>query len=390
MSKFYECDVTVEAVNDAPGKLDLPEDVPALRSFYLYMSDSCNLKCRHCWITPTFAGGKPSHGEVVDVELLRKAVKEAKPLGLSSAKLTGGEPMIHPKFREIARMLSDEGLGLNMETNGTLIDEDAARFLKDETKISFISISLDSIHEQAHDAFRGVKGAYKAALNGLGCLVDAGYKNVQIIMAPHKGNAREVEELVKLAASKGAGSVKLNPVTNNGRGSLMHDRDETLSLAQVMELSDYVRGTLRKTAPIPIIINIPLSLRPLKELVSGAKAGDCGVDHILGILGSGDVALCGIGRTIPEFVYGNLAKISIRDIWLNHPAVLKLRHDINDFENYPELCRNCIFMRKCRTGCVVQNYSNFGRLIWPHALCLEAQAAGRLKESRKKMAQLKD
>ncbi len=365
-------------------KPDLPEGVPPLRSFYLYMSDTCNLRCRHCWITPAFADGKPLPGEVVDIELLRQAVTEAKPLGLSSAKLTGGEPMVHPGFREIARMLSEEGLGLNMETNGTLIDDDMARFLKDETKIDFISISLDSIDESSHDRFRGVKGAYRAALNGLRCLVDAGYKNVQIIMSPHKGNVGEVEELVKLAASKGAGSVKLNPVTNNGRGSLMHERNETLSIKEILELSDYVRGPLKKSSSIPVILNIPLSLRPLKELVANANAGDCGVDHILGILGSGTVALCGIGRTMPELVYGRLGQNSIRDIWLNHPAIVKLRNDLMDFENYPELCRNCIFMRKCRTGCVVQNYSNFGKLIWPSAMCIDAQNNGRFSQSRKK------
>jgi SynChlorMet cassette radical SAM/SPASM protein ScmF len=381
------CDCSELNISNSPIKPDLPEGVPSLRSFYLYMSDSCNLRCRHCWITPAFAGGKPSPGEVVDIEFLRQAVGEAKPLGLSSAKLTGGEPMIHPGFREIALMLSGEGLNLNMETNGTLIDDEMARFLKDETKIDFISISLDSIDEGSHDSFRGVKGAYRAAIKGLKCLVDAGYKNVQIIMAPHRGNVSEVEDLVKLAASKGAGSVKLNPVTNNGRGSLMHERNETLTLDEILELSDFVRGSLKKTSPIPVILNIPLSLRPLKELVSNSNAGDCGVDHILGILGSGTVALCGIGRTMPELVYGRLGHDSIRDIWLNHPAVVRLRNDLKDFENYPELCRNCIFIRKCRTGCVVQNYSNFGKLIWPHAMCIEAQENGRFSQSRKKKPQ---
>ena len=94
--------------------LDLPEGVPPLRSFYLYMSNSCNLACRHCWITPRFVDGKPDPGDVIDVEALRAAVKEAKPLGLGSAKLTGGEPMLHPQFLQIVDLLTAEGLGMNM------------------------------------------------------------------------------------------------------------------------------------------------------------------------------------------------------------------------------------------------------------------------------------
>ena len=390
MEELYECGVintTEEPTRtEVESIIDLPEGIPPLRSFYLYLSDSCNLRCRHCWITPTYVDGKPSPGEVINVEHLEKAVREAKTLGLSGAKFTGGEPLLHPEFKKIASMLTAEGLSLNMETNGTLIDRDLAEFMKNETRISFISISLDSPRESYHDAFRGSKGAYRAALNGLKHLVDAGYKNTQIIMSPHRRNVGDVRELVALAAAKGAASVKLNPVTNNGRGAIMHENDETLEFEEILALSDLVRGELKDTFKIPVILNVPLSMRPLSE-ITGPRgfSGDCGVDHILGILGSGAVALCGIGKTMPEFVYGNIATDSIRDIWLNHPTVVRLRHDLRDFGNYPELCRGCIFMRKCRTGCVVQNYSDYGQLIWPSDLCLKAQEQGLFKDSRKRI-----
>ena len=385
MDEFYECGIKYEDAEKETASINLPEGIPVLRSFYLYLSDSCNLRCRHCWITPTYVNGKPDPGEVIDVGHLKKAVREGKTLGLSGAKLTGGEPMLHPEFRQIAAMLSAEGLSLNMETNGTLIDPDIAGFMKNETSIRFISISLDSPRETYHDAFRGSKGAYQAAIRGLMNLVEAGYRNVQIIMSPHRKNVGEVRELVALAETMGAASVKLNPVTNNGRGAQMHENDETLNFEEILALSDLVRGELKQTSKIPVILNVPLAMRPLSE-ITGPRGytGDCGVDHILGILGSGDIALCGIGRTMPEFVYGNIATDSIRDIWFNHPAVTKLRHDLKDFINYPELCRGCIFMRRCRTGCVVKNYSDYGKLIWPSDICLKAQEQGLFKDSRKR------
>ena len=37
--------------------LDLPDGVPPLTSLYLYIAGSCNLACRHCWITPRFVNG---------------------------------------------------------------------------------------------------------------------------------------------------------------------------------------------------------------------------------------------------------------------------------------------------------------------------------------------
>ena len=105
------CDFNEQVTTDAP-VLDLPEGVPPLRAFYLYMSNSCNLKCRHCWITPRFVDGKPDPGDVIDVDALREAVAEAKPLGLSNAKLTGGEPLLHPRFIEIVDMLFDVIFGI--------------------------------------------------------------------------------------------------------------------------------------------------------------------------------------------------------------------------------------------------------------------------------------
>ena len=387
MESFYECDPNTEISTGENPEFNLPEGIPPLRSFYLYLSDSCNLRCRHCWITPTYIEGKPTPGEVINILQLKAAVTEGKTLGLVNAKLTGGEPMLHPEFKEIATMLSEESLNMNMETNGTLIDREIARFLKNDTKINFISISLDSANEKYHDSFRGSKGAYRAALNGLKYLVDAGYENVQIIMSPHRKNVSEVKELAELAEANGAASLKLNPITNNGRGMQMHENDETLSIKEVLELADLARGELKQTVNIPILLHVPPAIKPLTEFTStGGSCGDCRVDHILGILGSGDVALCGIGRTIPEFVYGNIATDSIRYIWLNHPKVVGLRDALCNFDNYPELCRNCVFIRKCRTGCVVQNYSDFGKLIWSSGICQYAEEYGLFKDSRKKVS----
>jgi pyruvate-formate lyase-activating enzyme len=90
------CDGLDEPAASAPAP-DMPPDVPALKVFYLYLTAGCNLHCRHCWITPTFVQGKPVPAECLDLGRLKGAVAEGKPMGLSAAKLTGGEPMLHPK-----------------------------------------------------------------------------------------------------------------------------------------------------------------------------------------------------------------------------------------------------------------------------------------------------
>ena len=175
------------------------------------------------------------------------------------------------------------------------------------------------------------------------------------------------------AAARGAASVKLNPVTRTGRGTTMHERGETLDFDEQMELARYIDKDLGPRAPTPIILNIPPALSSLRKLRhSSASCGDCGVRGILGILGTNQYALCGIGSTCPEFVYGQLGKDSIRDIWLTNPTVLLLRRALADVDSFPGICARCIFARACRTGCVADNYVRSGQLIATEWMCAEA------------------
>ncbi|MGB9176205.1 MAG: radical SAM protein [Methanoregula sp.] len=378
------CDVPEQPVSTSLQRPPaLPDGVPRLNAFYLYLSASCNLRCRHCWITPEFSGNKPMPGKTIDQRALHSAVTEAKTLGLSSAKLTGGEPMLHPQFEEIVDMLTEEGISMNMETNGTLMTAEMARHLKEKTNVSFISVSLDSPDPVEHDTFRGVKGAFSRALQGLDHLVDAGYTNSQVIMSIHRGNRDRMEELVRLAADHMAASVKFNPVSRTGRGIAMHEKGESLNFEESLALSRYVNDELRPSSPIPVLLSMPPALMPFNELWrSKGKTCDCGVSGILGILGTGEIALCGIGQTIPELVYGVLGRDSIREIWLNHPVILALRRDLDNARDYGGICGSCIHARKCRTGCVAQNYSYSGKLVAPNSLCNEADQRGVFPKSR--------
>ena len=378
------CDVPAPDTDSAETKrLDLPEGVPPLRSFYVYLSSSCNLRCRHCWITPEFSRENAVPGTTVDLAALHEAVIEAKSLGLCTTKLTGGEPMLHPQFLKVVDMLSSEGLSLVMETNGTLITPETARYLKEKTRMGFISVSIDSPIAAEHDAFRGVKGAFQRTLAGLDALVDAGYTNCQVIMSVHQGNKGRMEDLVRLAAKHKAASVKFNPIMATGRGITMHERGEAFDLKEYLALGAYVNEELRPKSPISVNLFLPMALTPHKELWrTKGKACDCGVSNILGILGTGEIALCGIGETMPELVYGRLGKDSIRSIWLSHPAILKLRQDLENVNDYPGVCGSCIHARGCRTGCVANNYAQGGKLVSPQKLCEEAHRLGVFPKSR--------
>ncbi len=357
---------------------ELAGGVPPLTSFYLYLTSSCNLRCRHCWVAPSFSPGELDPDEYLDVDLLRRAITEGKALGLRHAKLTGGEPLLHPRFVEIVDLLSAEGMEITMETNGTLLDAGLARYLREHTRLSFISVSLDGATAEVHDAFRGVEGSFEAALCGIEALVSAGYRP-QVIMCPHRGNFHQVETVVELAVRMGAGSVKFNPVARSGRGIAMHEQGEALDVTEVLELAHFVRGPLQRYSPIPLTMGTPPALYTVGELL-GRNDGLCQIHHILGILGGGELALCGIGRTVPELCFGNLREVGVAEVWREHPVLQELRRELAG--PFPDLCGRCLHAGHCLTYCPAQNFLDVGRLIAPSSLCLEAYRRGLFPASR--------
>ena len=361
---------------------DLPEGVPPLSAFYLYMTTGCNLFCQHCWITPKLVNGEPSPGDCINLNHLKAAVKEAKPLGLLRAKLTGGEPLLHPQFRGILDFLSGEDIKLTMETNALLMTAELARYMKENSTMWFVSTSLDSHRPEFHDHFRGLQGAFERTVRGIDYLVNAGY-HPQIIMCPHKANLDDVEEVIKLAVSLGAGSVKFNPVTPTGRGKKMTADGKTLDFKEHLELLRRIRGELAEKYEIPLYISMPPALSTIGELVNVCHGGGrCNVCNILGILGGGEMALCGIGRNIPELCFGQLGRDSLREVWINNSTLCKLRLDLNG--DYPGLCGDCIHSHRCQTECVAINYALYGELVHPYYLCEEALALGMFPDTRRR------
>ena len=371
----------LEGAAKPPPATAMPPDVPALRMFYLYLSAGCNLHCRHCWITPTFVHGKPVPGECLDFDLLKGAVAEAKPMGLSAAKLTGGEPVLHPEFLRIADFLSAEGLDLTMETNATLIDRDMAVHLREKTKLVRVAASMDSPDEEQHDRFRGLRGAHAAAVRGIGHLVAAGIRP-QIIMSVYRENASRIEALIELAIRLGASSVKFNPVTPSGRGAEIHRQGQGLSFDELMELIHRIRGPLQDRYPIRLGAMVPPAMATVGELLRyGGDGSGCNVRHILGILGTGEMALCGIGRNLPELCFGRLGKDSLREVWLTHPVLRRMRKDLEG--PFPGVCGDCLHAGRCMTHCLAQNYEFTGKLVNVSPLCAEAERRGIFPATRR-------
>lgn len=365
------------------GKLNYP-----LRSLYFYLTEGCNLKCRHCWIAPKYlAPGKVAQG--LDVKLFQSIINQAKLLGLGSVKFTGGEPLMHPAIFELLEVVCNEELDLNVETNGILCTSELAEALKGASKNTFVSVSLDGADADTHEWVRGVTGSFEAALDGIRNLVHAGLKP-QVIMTIMQRNKNQMEAMVRLAEQIGAGSVKFNLVQPTERGVAMHEAMETLPIEELVELGNWVEHTLSASTNIRLVYSHPLAFRPLGKMFGdkGDGWGLCGILGILGVLADGSYAWCGIGESVPELVFGHAAIKRLEKVWLETNVLENLREGFAT--KLEGVCAECLLKGICLGTCVAQNYYRSKSLWSANWYCEGARKAGLFPETRLKPKVVKE
>jgi SynChlorMet cassette radical SAM/SPASM protein ScmF len=351
-----------------------------LSTIYFYLTEGCNLACRHCWIAPTFQAGDRTYPSL-GTDLFRSIITQAKALGLSSVKLTGGEPLLHPQIGELLETIRSEGLRLTVETNGILASPEIAARIATCANPS-VSVSLDGADATTHEWVRGVEGSFEAALQGARNLAAAGLRP-QIIMTIMRRNHTQMEPLVRLAESLGAASVKFNVVMPTARGERMHEEGETLSMEELVEIGQWVEEKLSASTSLKIHHSHPLAFRPLSKMFGdeGDGCGVCGILGILGVLADGSYALCGIGETVPELIFGNAAEDPLKGVWENNGILNEIRQGMPG--RFQGICGECVMKGRCLGSCLAQNYYTNHDLWAGFWYCEEALRKGLFPATRR-------
>ena len=162
---------------------------PSLRYLELQVTDRCNLRCGHCYLGN---GGRTD----LAPERIRRVLREFEGMQGLRVMLTGGEPLMHPHFDEINRMLSEFGLRFVLFTNGTLCDRKRLSLLNAHE----IQVSIDGMR-QAHDSLRGA-GSYDKAMAAIREALGMGMQ-VSVSTMVHRGNLGEFDAIDRLFVSLG-------------------------------------------------------------------------------------------------------------------------------------------------------------------------------------------
>jgi radical SAM protein with 4Fe4S-binding SPASM domain len=135
----------------------------------LETNHTCNLRCRYCYAE---SGAKLSNELGYDV--LASICRQAHELGARSVVVIGGgEPTLHPRFRDLVALIDGLGMVPMVFTNCLKVTPDLAEFLHAHN--ASIMGKLDSLRAERQDFLAGMDGAFERIQRGMRNLLDAGF-----------------------------------------------------------------------------------------------------------------------------------------------------------------------------------------------------------------------
>jgi AdoMet-dependent heme synthase len=335
----------------------------------LNLTKRCNLKCAHCYLDATTkaAGGDD---ELTTDECVRLIDQIAEVNKGCLLVITGGEPLVRPDILDIARYAVQLGFMVVFGTNGMLIDDRMATQLV-EIGVMGVGISIDSLDPQKHNAFRGVPGAWEAAVAG----IEASKRNglqFQVHFSAQPMNYQELPAVVEWAHGLGARVLNVFFMVCTGRGEELTDitpaqYEEVLGF--LVKCQDDYQGMLIRARCAPHFKRLAYEKDPNSPITkaTGYMGGGClaGTNYAR-VTPNGEVTPC----PYMPLSAGNVREKSFVDLWE--------KSDIFNSFRYPQLkgkCGDCEYSDICG-GCRARPYVDHGDWLDEDQWCLYTPKGG--------------
>ena len=209
---------------------------------------ACNLRCAHCYYSAQMADpdGMLTIGEA------KTMIDDLAAFSVPVLLFSGGEPLLRPDLFELGAYAVAHGIRTVISTNGTLIDGTAAGRIK-EAGFSYVGISLDGMPE-TNDCFRGVSGAFEAAVRGIRACTEAGVK-VGLRLTLNQHNFHDLTDILDLLEQERIRRACFYHLVYAGRGRGLREEDLTLEQTRqaVDLLLERVEDTCRRSVDLEIL-----------------------------------------------------------------------------------------------------------------------------------------
>lgn len=292
-------------------------------SIFIEPTNICNLKCPSC---PTGNGTSNLKKGYMDFKLYKKIIDE---LGKDLMELflwNYGESTLNPHIIDMIKYAKKYNLYIQLDTNGTLLNDETFCKKIIDSRLDRITISLDCSNKKSYKTFRG--GDYFETIRkGIKKLSDLKKKKkskfplieVQAILM--KQNENEIKDITHLSKKLGANELTL-------RYFILRQYDKRL----LTELFDKYNPKKEDYSLYYLKDNKVCYKRPINTSCFILYTTSC-------ILWNGDVVPCCYDGYSNELL-GNVKDKGFMNVW-NSPKYLDLRKRVISNKKGVPLCMEC-------------------------------------------------
>ncbi len=215
------------------------------RNLRVSLTAACNYACTYC--VPDGKRLQAAAMELSSDEMVKAIRLLIESAGIEKLRITGGEPLLSPKFDEVLPRVMDLGLDdVSLTTNGQLLPRKAE--LIKASGLERINVSLDTLDA---DRFRAIarSGDLATVLQGIELMLDAGLR-VKVNMVPIKtANVDQVLPMLEYCLDR---RIELRFIELMNMGYLKHDNAYTrdfFGMEEILELIGSSYEYARTDAP---------------------------------------------------------------------------------------------------------------------------------------------
>lgn len=284
---------------------------PRLTNFQIELTSCCNERCIHCYIPHEFKD------DIISNDLYYSVLNQLQDLGTWHITLSGGEPMMHPRFKEFLQAAKERGFYVTILSNLTLLDDEIISIMADGNKSS-VQVSLYSMNPATHDQITQLPGSFEKTVDAIKKLIEHDVP-VQISCPTMKANKSDFGKVLQWAHDH-----KIRATTDYSiMAEYNHDTSNLAHRLTPEECGEVISDILKEDMNYQNQILSPDFVMQAYRCSNDLDAALCGVGiSTCCMVSNGNVYPCPGWQ---EYICGNLNEQSLDYIWNDSPKMNWLR-----------------------------------------------------------------
>ena len=326
----------------------------------LMITGKCNLNCLHCFNAKDNAplNTELSYEQILDI------LNQAKDIGIHAFTLTGGEPLVHPRFLDIVKAIYERDMFIfELNTNGLLLNQKILDVFKEVGCSPLIKISFDGVGY--HNIIRQHPKAEDLTIKAIKLCIDNGFR-VKAQVQVNRKNVDVMMDTARLLNELGVSEMRIIRTTEAPRWE-KNSPQSSLTIEEYYEsmlkfAKEYIHSNMNMTIDVWQFVRLSPSHHSYSLVPIACSKDEFNIRIPMCKGNRGMIAVSSSGEVVPclqmsgyfvehNISLGNLLKTPLKELvresdYLNLATATLFKQIVEN-----DKCANCKYYKACTGGC---------------------------------------